>query len=149
MRSLIDTSIVVRTSQPTSDAFRLAVDAVKRLRPNGFRGCLVPQVFYEYWAVVTRPINVNGLGFTAEQAALELAQLTSMFDFVRDERAIFEHWQRLVTSYKVLGKNSHDARLVAAMLRHGITHILTLNPKDFARFTSIKIMTPSDLVTNS
>ncbi len=31
--------------------------------------------------------------------------------------------------------NVHDARLTAAMLVHGLTHILTFNISDFARYT--------------
>ena len=38
---------------------------------------------------------------------------------------------------------SHDARLVALMKVHGITHVLTLNPIDFARYAEITAITPS------
>jgi len=34
----------------------------------------------------------------------------------------------------VMGKNAHDTRLVAAMLRHDIKSILTFNSADFKRF---------------
>lgn len=37
------------------------------------------------------------------------------------------------------GKNAHDARLVAAMVRHGLTHILTFNAQDFSRYRGITI----------
>lgn len=44
----------------------------------------------------------------------------ALFTLLRDERAIFEHWQELVVQFDVKGKNGHDARLVAAMKRHKI-----------------------------
>ena len=143
MRILLDTSILVRTAQPSSPAFATTVDAVTRLRQAGFIPCLVPQICYEFWAVVTRPVDVNGLGLSSQQATLELAQLASLFSILRDERVIFERWQNLVSQYEVIGKKTHDARLVAAMLRHGITHLLTLNPSDFRRYSTIKVLEPS------
>ena len=39
----------------------------------------------------------------------------------------------------------HDARLVALMQVHGITHILTLNRADFARYPGIVPIDPVSL----
>jgi hypothetical protein len=39
----------------------------------------------------------------------------------------------------------HDARLVALMQVHGITHILTLNGADFARYPGIVPIDPASL----
>jgi len=36
----------------------------------------------------------------------------------------------------------HDARLAAAMLVHGLNHILTLNQPDFARYTGLEVVHP-------
>jgi hypothetical protein len=44
-----------------------------------------------------------------------------------------------------LGKNAHDARLVAAMRVHGLTHLLTFNAQDFRRYPGINVVTPGDL----
>ncbi|ETW99939.1 MAG: hypothetical protein ETSY2_40000 [Candidatus Entotheonella gemina] len=38
--------------------------------------------------------------------------------------------------YSVSGVQVHDARLVAAMIMHHVTHILTLNISDFERYAS-------------
>lgn len=35
-----------------------------------------------------------------------------------------------------------DARLVAAMKRHGTSHLLTFNDGDFARFSDITVVNP-------
>jgi predicted nucleic acid-binding protein len=40
----------------------------------------------------------------------------------------------------------HDARLVAAMLAHGVPQLLTLNDRDFARYAGISVVHPRDLV---
>ncbi len=39
-------------------------------------------------------------------------------------------------TYGVSGVQVHDARLVATMLVHGVTHILTFNTSGFTRYNS-------------
>jgi len=39
-----------------------------------------------------------------------------------------------------------DTRLVALMVAHGITHLLTLNPTDFARYSEITAVTPQEIL---
>lgn len=43
----------------------------------------------------------------------------------------------------------HDARLVAMMRVAGITDILTLNIGDFARYSAITAVTPTDVLAAS
>jgi len=50
-----------------------------------------------------------------------------------------------VTDLQISGKHVHDIRMVALMLEHGITHILTLNPKDFPSMAGITIVEPSQV----
>jgi hypothetical protein len=45
--------------------------------------------------------------------------------------------------HQVTGKNVPDARLVAAMPVHGLTHILTFYAIDFARYSSITCLDPA------
>jgi predicted nucleic acid-binding protein len=59
-----------------------------------------------------------------------------------------DEWRRLVGAYAVSGKNAHDARLVAAMKVHGITHILSFNSGDFARYPEVTVIEPSTLSLN-
>jgi hypothetical protein len=51
-------------------------------------------------------------------------------------------WQRLVLEHDVRGIEVHNARLVAAMKMHGITHLLTLNFCDFLRYAHITVVHP-------
>jgi len=55
-------------------------------------------------------------------------------------------WRELVMGYQVMGKSSHDARLVAAMQLHGLTDILTFNRADFVRYRQINVRTPGSVV---
>ncbi|WP_238993744.1 hypothetical protein [Calothrix sp. PCC 6303] len=56
-------------------------------------------------------------------------------------------WEQLVVKYQVKGKQVHDTRLVAAMIAHQITHLLTFNTDDFKRFTEITVIEPRDIST--
>ncbi|WP_242541132.1 hypothetical protein [Phormidium pseudopriestleyi] len=47
-------------------------------------------------------------------------------------------------TYGVRGVNLHDARLVAGMVVHGLTHILTFNTRDFARYGEVTAVHPMD-----
>jgi hypothetical protein len=99
MNVLVDTNLLLREVQPGHVQHRAAVDAGDALRLRGDVLCLVPQVLYEFWAVATRPAAVNGLGFSAAQAATELTRFKSLFQLLADSPAIFPEWERLVTSY--------------------------------------------------
>lgn len=59
---------------------------------------------------------------------------------------VHQEWRRLVVRYSVHGVQVHDARLVAAMLANGISQLLTLNDRDFQRYSEITALHPRDLV---
>jgi predicted nucleic acid-binding protein len=101
---------------------------------------------YEFWVVATRPVAQNGLGLSASQAQAELTRLRGFCTLLDDTPAILPQWERLVAQHQVLGKNAHDARLVAAMLVHGVPRLLTFNAADFQRFSGITVMTPQQLL---
>ena len=142
MRILLDTNILLRQAEPRHPQQRASSDATVELRRRGEELVIVPQVLYEFWSVATRPIEQNGLGMTPGEAHAELAAIQRLFRLLRDERAIYALWEQLVSSIEVHGKQAHDARLAAAMQRHSITHILTFNTSDFARYPGITALSP-------
>jgi predicted nucleic acid-binding protein len=82
---------------------------------------------------------------TAIEAEVEIQRLKTIFHLCLDTEAVYSEWERLVITHSVIGINVHDARLVAAMLVHGITHILTFNTKDFARYSEIIAVNPTKM----
>lgn len=145
MNILLDTNILLRSAEPAHAQYREAADATDALAKQGHVLCLVPQNFYEFWVVSTRPVAQNGRGKTPDEVTAEFAFLDSHFTLLPDTPAVFAGWKRLVVAYKVTGKPSHDARLVAAMLAHGITHILTFNDADFRRYAGIAAIPPASV----
>jgi predicted nucleic acid-binding protein len=144
---LVDTNVLLRAAQPAHVHYAAAKAAVKTSRRRGYIPCIVPQVLYEYWVVATRPIAENGLGLTPAETEHDLGQIVDQFHLFRDERAILDRWLRLVVVHSVQGKSAHDARLVAAMIRHGITHLVTFNDQHFRRFTAITAIHPDNVTS--
>ena len=146
MRILTDSNILLRLVQETHPHHSWADGALYALRSWGDEPCVVAQVIYEFWSVCTRPVgSKNGLGLTVTDTASKVSRLQQIFPLYRDERAIFDHWEELVTRHEVKGKNTHDARIVAAMLHHRLTHLLTFDDSDFKRFSEITVLTPGEV----
>jgi predicted nucleic acid-binding protein len=119
-----------------------AVRAVSVLLTRGERVCVFPQNLIEFWNVATRPVSVNGLGFSLAQTEAEVNSIESLLVVLPDSPAIYPEWRRLVVAHSVSGKQVHDARIVAAMNVHNVTHILTFNLDDFKRYPCITLTDP-------
>jgi predicted nucleic acid-binding protein len=145
---LIDTNVLARSIQADHPTHAVAVDALAVLIQEKRGPCLVPQVLYELWTVSTRPVKENGLGLLPAQASAILRGLRSQFRIFLDEPIMYQEWEDLLIKYGVSGKGGHDARIVAAMNTHGIGRLLTFNSRDFQRFNSIELVSPTNLVAS-
>ncbi|HEV2972226.1 MAG TPA: type II toxin-antitoxin system VapC family toxin [Pirellulales bacterium] len=148
MRILIDTNVLVRLAHLGDPDQPVADKALNSLRTQQHALRLVPQVIYEFWSVASRPVDRNGLDLPVGSINTLVNEWKVLFPVLRDERAILEIWQHLALQYRVRGKQAHDARLVAAMQRHGLTHILTFNPADFQRYADITILDPQNVAAS-
>ncbi len=108
--------------------------AARTLRTNGHELHATSQNFTEFWTASTRPTNRNGFGLTPTQTERLLRLAERIFPLVPDSPAIYPEWRRLVVDYGVSGVQAYDARLAATMIVHHVTHILTFNISDFARY---------------
>lgn len=143
MSYLVDTNVLLRYAQKNHPMRPDARRALLALRKQGEDLCIIPQNIIEFWAVATRPSADNGLGLTVDEATRETKKLKRIFRLRPDSAAIFAEWEKIVSQYQVTGKPTHDARLVAAMVAHKMTHILTFNTKDFKRFAEITAVDPT------
>ncbi len=144
---LLDTNILGRIAQPTDPMIPVVKAAIDSLRATGEEICIVPQNLYEFWALATRPPKANGLGLSIVDTQSEIARFKLMFRLLPDHPALLTEWEALVGTYACHGKVSFDARLVAAMHALGIPAILTINVKDFIRFSGITILDPRTIGT--
>jgi predicted nucleic acid-binding protein len=139
---LFDANIALRLADPSHAQHAIAKAALSVLRARGERFAIVPQTIYEFWAAATRPLAVNGLGFSIAACQTEIARLKTLASFLPDQPALFAEWESLVATYRCQGKVSHDARLVAAMRTHGLSQILTFNLADFRRYPGLTVIDP-------
>lgn len=150
MAYLVDTNLLLRRAQPHHPLNAVARMALETLRDRSEEMCVTPQNLIEFWSVATRPVSsLNGLGLTPEQAGQEITQLEGFFRLLPDIPGIYPHWRRLVVAVGVSGRQVHDARLVAVMLAHHISHLLTFNTGDFTRYASIAVVHPQDVVSST
>jgi predicted nucleic acid-binding protein len=145
-RYLLDTNVVLRLADLESPQNALVTEAIATLLEQQQVCVLISQVLIELWVVATRPVEVNGLGWSIPKTTDEMAQLLDEF-LLLDERAeIFATWQQLVATQSIAGKRAHDARIAAAMLTHGVTHLLTFNTQDFIQVPGITIAAPQSII---
>jgi predicted nucleic acid-binding protein len=145
VRILLDTNISLRNAVQGDPLHAKVNAALARLIRAGWELCVGTQNLVEFWVVATRPTDVNGFGMTPQQAASEIVDLTTAHTLLRDPPDMLERWLELCTRYGVSGRPAHDARIVALMLAHGVTQLLTLNVADFRRYTEITCLTPDDV----
>ena len=131
---LVDTNVLLRFGDRTHPLHPRVRAAVRTLRAEGHRLRATPQNCVEFWNVATRPAVRNGFGLTPGDADKQLQILERIFPLLSDSPAVYPEWRRLVVTFQVSGVQVHDARLVAAMQAHGVTHILTSNTTDFVRY---------------
>lgn len=144
---LLDTNIVLRFSNPSDSQHELATAAVSTLLMQSDECYLTAQVLVELWVVATRPANVNGLGWSVKQTRHVIDQLLDRFPMAEEASQIFPTWLNLATANQVVGKRTHDVRIIAVMLTCEISHVLTLNPDDFLDIPGIIVVHPQDIVS--
>ncbi len=88
---------------------------------------------------MTRPVDRNGFGKTPSEAKPLLELTEQLFPRLADPADTYERWRELVIRFEVSGVQVHDARLVAVMLGHEISDILTFNGRDFDRYAEIGV----------
>jgi predicted nucleic acid-binding protein len=145
---LLDVNILLRSANPDDPLHDQATRAVETLLHQGETVYLVPQAMYEFWAVSTRPADRNGLGFSITEATASLARVTLLLTPIADNQDVTNEWLVLVARYGITGHHarSHDTRYVAAMIAHGITHLLTYNVSDFDFYTEVTVVHPDRIV---
>jgi predicted nucleic acid-binding protein len=147
MTVVLDANVLLRFIDPSAVQHPIAVAALSALQTQGESLHTIPQSLYELWVVATRPVANNGLGLSITECEQTLAQIEALFPLLSDSPTLFAEWRMLVVGYGCHGKVAHDARYVAAMRALGLTHLLTFNVADFARFAGITVLDPAAVGT--
>ena len=147
MSWVLDTSVLIGSIETGASRHLPATMAVSKLLGRNEFVCVFPQNLVEFWTVATRPQDANGLGFSIKETQSAIDKIKLQFALKSEDETIFENWERLVTTYSVSGKTTHDARIVAAMQTHKIENLLTFNVSDFKRYPEIiNVFAPEDVI---
>lgn len=136
MSQLLDTNVLVRLANASDLKHATAARAIAELHRRGERVHVTAQVLVEFRNVATRPIAANGLGLSAEATEAKAAAFQAMFPLLKETPDIYVAWKAIVGALAIVGKQVHDARLVAVCHVHGVTHLLTFNVAHFARMAA-------------
>jgi predicted nucleic acid-binding protein len=139
---LLDTNILLYLANPSAPEHAAAKATVTRMLAAGDQLTIAAQVLYEFWSVATRPVAVNGLGWTVAQTRTAVDGLRGRFAVLAEPPDVVDYWLDLVVLHDLKGKRVHDAHLLATMKANGITRLLTLNVSDFPAVSGLTILTP-------
>lgn len=148
MRYLLDTNILLRIAQPHDPAYQSISDCLTLLQPSNDFGFFL-QNLSEFWNACTRPIANNGYGFSIADTDRRARAIESFCVYLPDTARVYAEWRELVVKYSVTGVQVHDAKLAAGMKAYGLTHLLTLNKRDFSRYAGLIAITPDEVIQNS
>src|SRR5689334_25114683 len=133
MAVLIDTSVLGRLANRADVSHAVATAAIAELHRRGEGLHVTAQNLVELRNFATRPVSANGLGLAATAAEGLAATFEAAFPLLGETPDIYPIWKALVGALGVVGKQVHDARLVAVCHVHGVAHLLTFNVAHFTR----------------
>lgn len=133
-RVLLDTNVLVAA---TDEARSGHARAREFLADEDRELIVTAQVVREYLVMATRPQDVNGLGLPGDIAASNLDDLLTGVEVLPDSGAAMSVLVGFVHRDLALGKQIHDANLVAQALHHRLDVIVTDNPRHLRRFADL------------
>ena len=133
-RAVLDTNVLLSATDPTRTDHEAAL-AVVTDDPRVL--VVTPQIIRECVAVSTRPIEANGLGADVVTATTNAVRLMSSLRVISEDADAVDRLMTLVRDGRAVGRQVHDADIVATALAHGASTIITSDTRHFARFSDL------------
>jgi predicted nucleic acid-binding protein len=133
MAILLDTSVLGRLANRADVGHPVATAAVAELHRRGEVLHITPQNLIEIRNFATRPVSANGLGLAVSAAEGLASTFEASFPLLVETPDVYPAWKALVGALGVIGKQVHDARLLAVCHVHRVSHLLTFNVSHFVR----------------
>lgn len=134
VRVMLDTNVLLAATDEGRPEHRDALSVLNDWAAADAGLCVSGQVLREYLTVATRPADSNGLGLKLPDAVANVRAIRERTTLLAEDSRVADRLLGLLADVECLGKQVHDANLVATMLVHGIPAIVTANQADFARF---------------
>ncbi|MEK7704390.1 MAG: PIN domain-containing protein [Myxococcota bacterium] len=135
-----DTNVLLSAIDRRRTLHAQALHVLNVLPNQGVALCVSGQVLRELVVVCTRPIEANGLGMPLGSALENVVAISGRCRLLEETRVVHEKLIELLRAHDVLGKQAHDANVVATMLTHGVRDLVTANVGDFARYAGIGVV---------
>jgi predicted nucleic acid-binding protein len=113
MSYLVDRSVLMRLANGADPSHSIAAGAMLELHRRKESLHLAPQNLVEFRNAATRPTAVNGLGLSSSEAEAKANGFEARLLLLPETPAIHQTWKSIVSTLGILGKQVHDARLVA------------------------------------
>jgi predicted nucleic acid-binding protein len=152
MSYLLDTGVLLRLVDRQDEQHESVRRAVRTLIASKEPLLITSQNVAEFLNVATRPVVNNGLAMAPDRAIdLFQREIESICSVLTETDLMHSVFKRLIAKYGVVGKQVHDARLVAMMLVWQVENLLTLNDRHFRRYEpeGIQVVTPNLLNTST
>ncbi len=129
----VDTNVLFHARVIQSPFHQVADKMLTQLVSSRNKIWLSRQVLREYLSVMSRP---GKFPVAIPMASLtdDVQEFESQFEIAEDGPQVTASLLTLLNTIPTLGKQVHDANIVATMLASGISNLLTQNVADFQRY---------------
>jgi predicted nucleic acid-binding protein len=141
-RVMLDTSVFLSATDEGRAEHRKAMLIFNDWAGGGTTLYASGQIMREYLAVATRPADKNGLGLKQADALANVRALRQRTSLLAEDGKVADRLLSLLDDTPCTGKQVHDANVIATMLVHGISTLVTINVADFTRFERHVMLVP-------
>lgn len=139
----LDTNILLSATNESRPSHAAIHRLFREANEQGGHLAMSGQIAREYLVIATRPIRENGLGVNLSDALKNIEEFCRATVFLHEGASVHNSLVTLLKSHPVSGKRIHDANVVATMVSHGITVLVTENFVDFQGFNQVEARSPS------
>jgi predicted nucleic acid-binding protein len=132
----VDTNVLLSATASLRPLHGAALAVLNDWPNQGIALATSTQVLREYLVVATRPVEVNGLGLAVGDALVNVTAFRGRMRLLVDSEPAWGRLRALVATYGCVGKQIHDANVVATALTFGVAKLVTANVQDFSRFAA-------------
>lgn len=137
----VDTNTLIYATNSAVPWHRAATEALARGRGSSVDLVISRQIVREYLSAATRASS-TGTGLSLSAIMRNVHNFRADFRVVAETEAVLDVLLDLMQTVPIAGKQVHDANIVATMQVYGISHLLTHNVADFARFSRFITVVP-------
>jgi uncharacterized protein len=138
----VDTNILIYAHRPDAPQNKVAAQSVRSLAEGKQPWAIPWPCVHEFLSVVTNSKIMKPA--TPMQTAIDQVEAWMESDRLVLLSEQSGHWQELkaqITSGRIVAAQTHDARIAALCLQHGVSELWTAD-RDFSRFPELKTRNP-------